>query len=84
MDTDVTLKVLSRRYATDLLRLTGDDEATVLSVAVVEVQDFKRAVDCVVKLRRGRDLYYRHIEFQAEADPDMAKRCFRYNSQLTS
>ena len=82
MDTDVTLKVLFQKYASDLLGLTGDEGAAALSADAVELQAVKRAVDCVVKLRRGTEVYYRHIEFQARPAADMAERCFRYNSQL--
>ena len=82
METDVKLKVLFRKYAAGLLELTGDAGSEVLSAEVVELQDFKRSVDCLLKLRRGQETYYRHVEFQAEADPDMPERCFRYNTQL--
>lgn len=82
MKTDVSLKVLFRTYARALVRLTGDGEAEVVSVQAVEIQELKRQTDCVVQLRRGEETYYRHLEFQGQADPDMAARCFRYNSQL--
>jgi predicted transposase YdaD len=54
----------------------------VLSAGPVEIQALQRRVDCVLELRREGDVYYRHIEFQAEPDREMAVRIFRYGSQL--
>lgn len=82
MDTDVGLKVIFRRHTGDFLGLLGDSGAAVLSTNVIEVQDLRRTVDCVIKLRKGGEVYYRHVEFQSEPDARMAERCFRYNSQL--
>jgi predicted transposase YdaD len=82
METDGRLEVLFRKYAPDLLTLTHDEAATVISVEAVELQDVKRSVDCLMKLQQADEVYYRHIEFQSDADPDMAERCFRYNTQL--
>ena len=82
METHVKLKVLFRKYAAGLLELTGDAGSEVLSAEVVELQDFKRSVDCLLKLRPGQEVYYRHVELQEEADPAMPERCFRYNTQL--
>jgi predicted transposase YdaD len=82
METDVRLKVLFGKYPHDLLRLTHDETASVLSVDVVELQDFKRRVDCLLKLQRDGEVYYRHIEFQSDPDPEMLARCFNYNTQL--
>ena len=82
MKTDVQLKVLARECAADLLELTGDVGATVQSAEVVEIPALQRRVDCVIKLVRDREVYYRHLEFQAEPAPDLAERCFRYNTQL--
>ena len=37
-------------------------------------------VDFVFKLHlESGETYFRHLEFQSEADPEMAERCFRYN-----
>ena len=82
MDTDGPLKLLFRKYAQDLLPLTGDTGATVERAGPVEIQALKRQVDCVLKLERQGEVYYRHVEFQAEPDPEMPRRCFRYNTQL--
>ncbi len=82
METDVSLKRLFKACGRDLVWLTGDQDATVLSVEVFELQEIRRSVDCLIRLRRGREVYYRHIEFQARNDPRMAERCFRYNAML--
>lgn len=82
MDSDGPLKLLFRRYAQDLLPLTGDEGAVVERAGPVEIRSLERRVDCVLELRRGGELYFRHLEFQAEPDPEMATRCFRYNTQL--
>lgn len=82
MDSDGPLKLLFRKYAQDLLPLTGDAGAIVRSSGPVEIQALKRQVDCVLELRRQGETYYRHVEFQAEPDPEMPARCFRYNTQL--
>jgi len=82
METDGPLKLLFRRYPQDLLALTGDAGAIVQRAGPVEIQALKRRVDCVLKLEKAGEIYYRHIEFQAEPDAEMATRCFRYNTQL--
>jgi predicted transposase YdaD len=82
METDGPLKLLFRRYPEDLLSLTGDANASVLSAGPVELQALNRRVDCVLQLAKAGETYYRHIEFQAEVDNEMAARVFRYNTQL--
>jgi predicted transposase YdaD len=82
MDTDGPLKLLFRKYPQDLLPLTGDSGALVRRAGPVELHALKRRVDCVLELERDGEAYYRHIEFQAEPDPDMPTRIFRYNTQL--
>ena len=66
----------------DFVWLTGDQDATVLSVDVFEMQEIRRSVDCLIRLRRGRKVYHRHIEFQAKNDPRMPEHSFRYNAML--
>jgi hypothetical protein len=48
----------------------------------VEIQSLQRRVDCVLELEKAGQAYYRHVEFQAEPDPEMPTRVFRYNTQL--
>jgi predicted transposase YdaD len=83
MDTDGPLKLLFRKYASDLLVVTGDVGAVVHRAGPVELQALRRQVDTVLELERAGEVYYRHLEFQAEPDPEMSTRCFRYNTQLT-
>jgi len=80
--TDVKLKSLFKACGRDLVWLTGDQGATVLAVDVFELQEIQRSVDCVIRLRRDNQIYYRHIEFEAKNDRNMAERCFRYNALL--
>jgi len=82
VDTDVSLKRLFKACGRDFVWLTGDQEATVLSVDVLELQEIRRSVDCLIRLHRCGEFYYRHIEFQAKNDPRMPERCFRYNTML--
>ena len=82
MKTDSEFKILFKKHAAELLALTGDRGARVLNVDSVEVRELRRAVDCVMKLEHEGQVYYRHLEFQAETRPDMAFRCFRYNTRL--
>lgn len=82
MDNDGPLKLLFRNYAQDLLALTGDEGAIVARAGPVEIRALERRVDCVLELKKEGERYYRHIEFQSKPDPEMAKRVFRYNTQL--
>ncbi len=82
METDGPLKLLFLKYAQDLLPLTGDSGAVVERAGPVEIRSLERRVDCVLELRKQGELYYRHLEFQAEPDPEMATRILRYNTQL--
>ena len=40
--------------------------------------DRRRAVDLVITVERDGETNYQHLEFQAEPDPGMASRCFRF------
>lgn len=82
METDGPLKILLQRHPRDLLALLGDEGATLESVENVEIHQLKRSVDGILKLERAGELYYRHVEFQAEHTQDLARRCFEYNTQL--
>jgi predicted transposase YdaD len=82
LKTDAPLKALFREYARDLLGLLGDAGASLVAVENVEIQQIERRVDSLLKLERQGEIYYRHVEFQAEDAPDMARRCFEYNALL--
>lgn len=83
MDADQPLKTLFRLRANDLLPLLGDADADVLFARVVELPAVRRSVDFVLKLRLGRSVYLRHVEFQSRSDPDLPRRLFEYAARLT-
>jgi len=80
--TDLPLKRLFKLRPQDLLRLTGDEGASVCSVEAVELPEIRRSVDCVLELERAGEHYLRHVEFQGREDPDLPRRCFEYNTRL--
>ena len=82
LDTDLPLKVLFRTRPQDLLALTGDEGARVLSAKVLELQSARRTVDFVMELRAGPQVYLRHLEFQSRHRPEVLWRAFGYNAQL--
>jgi hypothetical protein len=84
MDADQPLKVLFRTRPRDLLGLTGDAGARVLSAQILELSAAKRSVDLVLFLRRGAERYVRHVEFQARHRADLALRCFEYATRLVA
>ncbi len=84
MDADSPLKTLFRLRPADLLPLTGDAGAKVLSAKVVELPAIARTVDFVLKLRRGREVYLRHLEFQMRSRRDLSLRVFEYATRLVA
>jgi len=83
--TDLPLKTLFQHHAADLLTLTGDDGATVLSAAPMEIPARELRVDTLLRLRgQGGQLYFRHIEFQARWRPGFERRMFDYNTRLNA
>jgi predicted transposase YdaD len=82
MKTDIHCKVLAQRRPEDLLVLIGEQGAQLLSTDVIELPAIKRTVDFVFKLQRGDQVYFRHLEFQAELDPELNRRCFVYDALL--
>jgi hypothetical protein len=84
MDADQPLKMLFRTRPRDLLALTGDAGARVLSAQVLELSAVRRSVDLVLFLRRGGERYVRHVEFQARHRADVALRCFEYATRLVA
>ena len=82
VDSDIPLKVAFRVRPEDLLPLTGDSGARVVSALAYELPEGKRTVDLVLRLRRGGEEYLRHLEFQASHRSNVAMRCFEYASRL--
>lgn len=85
MKTDLPLKTLFQHHAADLLTLTGDDGATVVGAAPMEVPARELRVDTLLRLRgQGGKLYFRHVEFQARWRPGFERRMFDYNTRLNA
>jgi hypothetical protein len=82
MDADQPLKVLFRTRPRDLLPLTGDWGARVLSAGVLQVPEARRDVDLVLLLERRGERYVRHVEFEARYRRNLALRCFEYATRL--
>ncbi len=82
MDSDIPLKVAFRVRTKDLLPLTDDAGARVVSALAVELSAGRRTVDLVLRLRRGAEEYLRHVEFQSRHRRDLALRCFEYAARL--
>ena len=82
VDSDTPLKVAFRVRTKDLLPLTDDAGARVVSALAVELSAGKRTVDLVLRLRRGGEEYLRHVEFQSRHRGDLALRCFEYAAHL--
>jgi predicted transposase YdaD len=84
VDADRPLKELFRLRPQDLLGLTGDAGARLVSTDVVELTSLSRRVDTVVRLRRGRESYLRHLEFEMRYKGDLELRCFEYATRLAT
>ena len=82
MDSDTPLKVAFRVRTRDLLPLTDDAGATVVSALAIELSAGRRTIDLVLRLRRGGEEYLRHVEFQSRHRGDLALRCFEYTAVL--
>ena len=82
MKSDIPLKEAYRIRPRDLLPLTGDTGARVVSAQSVPLPQSKREVDFVMRLRRGGEEYLRHIEFQTRHRGRLALRFFGYASAL--
>ena len=65
MDADQPLKVLFRTRPRDLLPLTGDAGARVVSAWILELSAAKRSVDLVLFLRRRGKRYVRRVALGA-------------------
>ena len=82
MDADRALKKLFKLRAGDLLPITGDRGAEVLSGRIPELGAVTRRPDFVLKLQRGREVYLRHLEFEMRYDPSLPLRVFEYAAGL--
>jgi hypothetical protein len=82
VDADRPLKELFRLRPRDLLALIGDAGATLVSTQVAELPSLSRRVDTVLRLRRGRESYIRHLEFEMKYRKVLEFRCFSYAALL--
>jgi len=82
MDADRALKKLFKLRATDLLPVTGDRGAEVLSRQVPELNAVTRRLDFVLKLKRGNEVYLRHLEFAMKYRKGLVLRVFEYAAAL--
>jgi len=82
VQTDRPMKFLFERQGQSLLAFLGETDARVAAAESVTLSVASREADCVLRLERDGAVWYRHLEFQSEADPKMARRCFEYNSRL--
>lgn len=82
VDADRPLKELFRLRPRDLLAVVGDAGAVILSTQVAELQSLTRRVDSVLRLRRGRERYIRHLEFEMKYRKGLELRCFEYATRL--
>ena len=84
MDADRALKRLFKLRATDLLPVTGDRGAEVVSRQVPELNAVTRRPDFVLKLNRGSEVYLRHLEFEMKNRKGLALRVFEYAAALAA
>ena len=84
MDADRALKKLFRLRAPELLALTGDRGARLESRLVPELNAVTRRLDFVMRLKRGREVYLRHLEFEMRLRGGLARRVFEYAAALAS
>jgi hypothetical protein len=84
MDADRALKKLFKLRASDLLPVTGDRHARVLSRLVPELNAVTRRPDFVLKLKRGREVYLRHLEFEVRYRKELVLRMFEYAAALAA
>jgi predicted transposase YdaD len=84
VETDRPLKVLFEHQGQSLLPFIGEHRTDVRVTAVesLELPVSKRTIDSVLRLERDGLVWYRHLEFQAQKDAGIPRRCFEYNSRL--
>jgi hypothetical protein len=84
MDADRPLKKLFELRARDLLALTGDRGARVVSRRIPELAAVTRRLDFVIKLERDGETYLWHLEFEMRLRRDLASRMFEYGAALAA
>jgi len=84
MDADRPLKKLFQLRARDLLALTGDRGARVVSRQIPELVAVTRRLDFVIKLEREGETYLRHLEFEMRLRGDLASRMYEYDAALAA
>jgi hypothetical protein len=84
VDADRALKTLFRLRAADLLPVTGDRRARVLSRSAPELNAVTRRPDFVLKLKRKGELCLRHLEFEIEYRKGLPLRVFEYAAGLAA
>jgi hypothetical protein len=84
VDADRALKRLFELRARELLPVTGDRGARVVSRQAPELTAVTRRPDFVLKLKRGNEVYLRHLEFEMRYRPDLALRVFEYAAGLAA
>jgi hypothetical protein len=84
MDADRALKKLFKLRAAELLGLTGDRGARIESRLVPELNAVTRRLDFVMRLKRGREVYLRHLEFEMRLRGGLTRRIFEYAAALAS
>jgi hypothetical protein len=84
VDADRALKKLFKLRARDLLPVTGDRGAQVVSGQIPELNAVTRRLDFVLKLKRGSEVYLRHLEFEMRYRKGLALRVFEYAAGLAA
>jgi predicted transposase YdaD len=82
VDADQPLKTLFRARTREILGLLGERGARVVSARVIELPASRRTVDVVLRLRRGRESYVRHVEFEMRYRRGLELRLFEYAARL--
>jgi hypothetical protein len=84
VDADRPLKKLFELRAGDLLALTGDAGARVVSRQAPELAAVTRRLDFVLKLEREGETYLRHLEFEMRFRRNLPLRVFEYDAALAA
>ena len=84
MDADRPLKKLFQLRAGDLLALTGDRGARVVSRQIPELAAVTRRLDFVIKLERQGEVYLRHFEFETRFRGHVASRMYECDAGLAA